>query len=993
MLKLESNHLPNMKYFISCSLCLCIQFSLYAQNFDGGFSFFIPYYDSSAQEFLPEFPAFTIGEAHRVSAGADGMFYAGGEPVRFWGVNIVSGACFPEKEEAPAIAARMRKMGVNLVRFHHLDNPSWGGANTSLFLNGQNGTRQLNPVTLDRLDYFIAQLKRNGIYVNMNLNVSRTFQEADGVPGADSIPDFGKGVTLFDPWMQVLQKEYAEQLLGHVNPYTGLPLAEDPVLAMVEMNNENSLYGLWKEGRLRPFAEGGALLWRHNEMLDSLWHAWLLDKYGSQSALAAAWNAGATQPGDGQLLANGGFETGTVSSPWVLELHDAAQAELSASNQNPFEGSYCARLQVGNTTGADWHIQFKQAGFSLKKDSSYVLQFAARAETPMNISVAAMRDNSPYTWYTGASYGLTEEWQTFSFSFVAPEDNTGHGRITISPLGEGVLYFDAFSLSPPWQTGLLDGESLEEGSVQRILWAERLLYTDARLADIAAFYLYLQRSHFEDLSAYLQEELGVPAPITGTNALGGVSDASLHEGLGYFDDHNYWDHPWFPGNAWDPYNWLIRNEPLLKDDFLSSVTNVCAGLQLADKPYTVSEYNHAAPNRFRTEMVHALAAYSAFHGVDGIMWFDYNGNSRWDGNFLDGFFSLHRDNSIMAMFPAFAYAFRNGFLAEESSPIEVEYSPGWIYRSGKIDNQGRWGKFVPYDRRLGLTNSIRTRSYQAEATTDFTALPQVGGNPYTTSTGETTLDTEKGLLATAAPRFAAVTGFLEDGANTTAGELTLVQASRFGSVSWLALSQAPLATAHRSLLTIATVQQNTGMVWDGIQTVHNNWGTGPTVQAPLALTLRLHIQADSLRVYPLNSIGETGEPFVLLPISPGYFELAIDQEEQPTLWFGLEALGGLVPVKEAPGMGMLLRHYPNPVGAGPHYIEYRLAEGAEVELSVFNAQGQLVVRREEGWLAVGAHRTAFEADGLAAGSYVFSLAVRGKGGGWRWLGRGRVQVE
>jgi hypothetical protein len=43
-------------------------------------------------------------------------------------------------------------------------------------------TRDLDPEALDRLDYLIAQLKRNGIYVNLNLLVSRPFNAADGLP-------------------------------------------------------------------------------------------------------------------------------------------------------------------------------------------------------------------------------------------------------------------------------------------------------------------------------------------------------------------------------------------------------------------------------------------------------------------------------------------------------------------------------------------------------------------------------------------------------------------------------------------------------------------------------------------------------------------------------------------------------------------------------------------------------------------------------------------
>ena len=46
----------------------------------------------------------------------------------------------------------------------------------------------------------------------------------------------------------------------------------------------------------------------------------------SAAELAAAWNAGATLPGTGQLLSDAGFESGTVASPWALEVHEAAGA-------------------------------------------------------------------------------------------------------------------------------------------------------------------------------------------------------------------------------------------------------------------------------------------------------------------------------------------------------------------------------------------------------------------------------------------------------------------------------------------------------------------------------------------------------------------------------------------------------------------------------------------------------------------------------------------
>jgi hypothetical protein len=71
-------------------------------------------------------PAGKFGHVH---VGADGHFYVGAQRIRFWGVNMSAGACFQYKQNAPKVAMRLAKAGVNIVRFHHMDAP-W--ANPSL---------------------------------------------------------------------------------------------------------------------------------------------------------------------------------------------------------------------------------------------------------------------------------------------------------------------------------------------------------------------------------------------------------------------------------------------------------------------------------------------------------------------------------------------------------------------------------------------------------------------------------------------------------------------------------------------------------------------------------------------------------------------------------------------------------------------------------------------------------------------------------------------
>src|SRR5450631_4484165 len=46
---------------------------------------------------------------------------ADGSRVRLFGVNFAFGANFPLSEDAPKIAKRLRRLGVNLVRLHHMD--------------------------------------------------------------------------------------------------------------------------------------------------------------------------------------------------------------------------------------------------------------------------------------------------------------------------------------------------------------------------------------------------------------------------------------------------------------------------------------------------------------------------------------------------------------------------------------------------------------------------------------------------------------------------------------------------------------------------------------------------------------------------------------------------------------------------------------------------------------------------------------------------------
>jgi hypothetical protein len=226
----------------------------------GWFSFVIPDSDTSHTVVDMSFLNNGIAGATGFIRVKDGHFEDGtGARIRFFGTNLTFNSCFPDKETAVLIAGRLKKLGMNVVRFHHMDNqPTPGGI-------WDKTMKELDKDQLDRLDWLVYQLKIHGIYSNINTHVSRDY------PGSN-YPDvehfnYGKGIDQFYPPYIEMQKDYARKLLTHKNPYTGTIYAEEPAVAFVEVNNENSLISNWDLlPRLNP---------QHKAALLKQWNEWL----------------------------------------------------------------------------------------------------------------------------------------------------------------------------------------------------------------------------------------------------------------------------------------------------------------------------------------------------------------------------------------------------------------------------------------------------------------------------------------------------------------------------------------------------------------------------------------------------------------------------------------------------------------------------------------------------------------------------------------------
>lgn len=197
-----------------------------------------------------------------------------GRRFRIWGVNVCGPDCFPTREEAVAQATLLARLGFNAVRFHHMDS-TW----SVLFDKTRGDTRELSADALERLDFFIAELKKRGIYANINLNVGREFRAGDGVRDHQAL-GYGKSATYFNPRLIELQHEFARQLLMHSNRHTGFAYRHDPAVIAIEIVNENSVLEGWQGWRLVGKDEPKPHTWSPipvsyaNELTD-LYNAWL----------------------------------------------------------------------------------------------------------------------------------------------------------------------------------------------------------------------------------------------------------------------------------------------------------------------------------------------------------------------------------------------------------------------------------------------------------------------------------------------------------------------------------------------------------------------------------------------------------------------------------------------------------------------------------------------------------------------------------------------
>lgn len=788
-------------------------------------------------------------------------FVQNGQRLRIWGVNNSFGGNFPTHAQAERMAKRLAAAGVNSMRLHHMDTSRWPAG----IWDPSDGATIYTPA-LERLDYFIDQLAQHGIWINLNLHVGRKHSTYLGLP--DSNSSYDKVAGIFTPQLVAAQRGFAFSLLNHVNQYRGMRYADDPAIAFVEITNEDSFFMWDGEQRLRnlpPF---------YANILKQQYNDWLLNKYGSRTALETAWAEG-TEPLGENLLTNGNFQTigGGFPQDWFLEQHGASSATW---NLTQYAGRACLQLNVTSDDGVGWHLQMNQSGLTTEAGRYYTLSFdaASSANRPLNPNVG--QAHPPWSWLgLGTSVSLTPNWQSFRLGFFATASDT-NARVNFAFGGASeTVYLTNVEFRPGGQMGLLPNEDPTAGSVDFFVAGP----SKAREMDRLRFLTETEKNYFDAMRTYIRDDIGCDALVTGTIVFGPLG-LYAQQDMDFIDAHAYWRHPSFPGRPWDPSNWLVTQDAMT-DNPQAATLFPLAARRLAGKPYTVSEYNHSAPNDYQAECIPMLASFAAAQDWDGIWVYSYvHASDIWDEGYFKSFFDIANNPAKWGFMRAGAAMFRDGGLGPLGSTKVMNLTPTGDPLSEAVDL------------RLAYGDSLWS-AVQGEVAIEWSDLlaKKLKVSFTTTASTEDQTTTELGWrVPDSNGRFSATgegawsfTGWAEQFAGG-ADETLAFTTPEFAAVSVTALDANTFEASRQLLVTASGRSENTNMRFSADRrTVGTNWGTAPVrIEAVNGL---LRLPPGRWRAQRLAPDG-TGVGHVPTAYAQGYGQLLLSPAFG-TLWYHL----------------------------------------------------------------------------------------------------------
>ena len=276
------------------------------------------------------------------------------------------------------------------------------------------------------------------------------------------------------------------------------------------------------------------------------------------------------------------------------------------------------------------------------------------------------------------------------------------------------------------------------------------------------FYKKLEYEYYEELGAYIKNDLGAKFPVAGTNfPLPQTTYQEVNataKGLDFVATNNYWDHPkvFLLNNDWSRQLYApIDNNSLLKNP-VRSLTNHFSKYQVYDKPFVVTEYNACFPNEWKLEAIPMVSMYAALQGIDGLCQFDFRVEPVGMQSMQQAFSASKQPDHLGNWVIAAPVMLGEGYITEAPSRVVDPVS------AKETDQAPAYNNFLDKNAHLSYITKVAA-SYDGTAeskASDFDKYVKDG--VYSSETGELSLDPDKGIMLATAPKVQGVTGAIND---------------------------------------------------------------------------------------------------------------------------------------------------------------------------------------------------------------------------------------
>lgn len=397
--------------------------------------------------------------------------------------------------------------------------------------------------------------------------------------------------------------------------------------------------------------------------------------------------------------------------------------------------------------------------------------------------------------------------------------------------------------------------------------------------------LYLRR--YKQMVEFVRGE-GVTAMLSDQSRETTPHLVTMREKYDYVDNHVYWSHPTFPGKSWS-FPMVLDNRSVLPQRAI--VPGELFASRIFGKPFSLTEYDFALPNRYRAEGGPVGGAYAALQGWDIFCQFAYSHELKriQDPNDMGNTFDMANDIVKRLSHLVGARLFVDGELREsdlsfvavvpkaENLTCRDRFSfdlarLGLIARVGSVagDPAGR----IPADTAALLATAgafpnrtglpvISAGEHEQELLPKLVAAKllkpdwyDVKRDIYRSSTGQIELDAGRMMFRVNTPSCEVL--ILPEKTDGTGSALTVRNRVGRGVFAALSVEPGPLAKSRRILLLHLTDILPTRMKFaDARLSRLEAWGTAPLLaergEAEIALKLP---KANAFRVYALDVSGK-----------------------------------------------------------------------------------------------------------------------------------------